>query len=103
MLERGQGTTRDGAKAVEWYEKAAGAGQGGAQVALAVLYAMGTGVPRNALRALMWLEIADASGADIPPDIRAHVAKSLSAGERKKALKLARQWLQLRQPGAAKP
>lgn len=46
------------ARAVPWYEQAARAGSADAQVLLGTIYARGTGVPRDLVRAYAWLRLA---------------------------------------------
>ena len=43
------------AQAVPWYEQAAGAGMAEAQILLGTIYARGTHVPRDVVRAYAWL------------------------------------------------
>jgi len=47
MYQQGIGVAKDGAKAVEWYRKAADQGQAAAMSSLGLAYADGLGVPRS--------------------------------------------------------
>lgn len=46
----GDGVARDDAQAVQWFQKAATQGNATAQVNLGLMYAEGSGVPRNGSR-----------------------------------------------------
>jgi TPR repeat protein len=54
MYQQGIGVAKDGAKAVEWYRKAADQGQAAAMSSLGLAYADGLGVPRSEDEALGW-------------------------------------------------
>ena len=53
---------QDKAKAIEWYTKAAEAGNGKAQFNLAVMYDDGEGVPEDKAQAVKWYTAAAESG-----------------------------------------
>jgi len=50
---------------VKWYRKAAGGGFAAAQYNLGVMYANGSGVPKDAIEGLAWVNIAAASGNEV--------------------------------------
>lgn len=58
----GRGVTQDERLAAYWYEKAANAGDPGAQNQIGYLYQVGLGVPRDPVRAVHWYERAVAGG-----------------------------------------
>ena len=59
----GQGVPQDYAKAREWYDTAAAAGDAGAIANIGGLYAKGQGVPQDYAKAREWYENAAAAGA----------------------------------------
>ena len=78
------------ALAVPWYEQAAQAGMAEAQILLGTIYARGSGVPRNLVRAYAWLyraveqkspnaQLILDSVADLMTDEEILAAKALSA------------------------
>ncbi len=94
MYERGQGVEADGARAAELYEKASDVGIAEARLNLSILFARGEGVPRDAERALMWLDMAEASGLAVRGSVRETLLRELTpeqvaAAERKAAERLA--------------
>ncbi|MBR4746903.1 MAG: sel1 repeat family protein, partial [Desulfovibrio sp.] len=62
MYAQGKGVPQDGAKAREWYEKAAAQGHAGAQCRLGEMYADGRGVPQDYAQACKWWEKAAVLG-----------------------------------------
>ena len=69
LYANGQGVPQDYAKAREWYEKAAAAGDAAAMRNLGFLYANGQGVPQDYAKAREWYEKAAAQareGTDQP-------------------------------------
>ena len=61
-MNTARGVTQDYAKAREWYEKAAAAGDAGAMHNLGGLYENGQGVPEDDAKAREWFEKAAAAG-----------------------------------------
>ncbi len=59
---KGIGTQKDEAKALHWYESAAGQGHAGAQYSLGVMYARGRGVEQDFRTAFKWYLKAAAQG-----------------------------------------
>ena len=51
---QGEGTEKDEAQAVQWWEKAAEHGDTTAEVNLGTAYSLGAGVPRNYAAAVRW-------------------------------------------------
>jgi TPR repeat protein len=60
------GVHQDYGKARQWYEKAAAQGHTGAQNDLGVMYAYGHGVPKDDVRAYMWVSLAVAHSTGDP-------------------------------------
>jgi TPR repeat protein len=58
----GRGVAQDEKQAAYWYEKAANAGDPGAQLEIGYLYQMGIGVRRDPATAVRWYERAASSG-----------------------------------------
>ena len=58
----GRGVTQNEKLAAYWYEKAANAGDPGAQNQIGYLYQVGIGVPKDPVRAVHWYERATAGG-----------------------------------------
>ena len=65
LYQNGWGVPRDYAKAREWYERAAAAGNVAAMANLGWLYRDGLGVPRDYEKARDWYEKAAAAGYSI--------------------------------------
>ncbi|ACH38149.1 TPR domain protein, SEL1 repeat subfamily [Citrifermentans bemidjiense Bem] len=62
MYEHGEGVTEDGAKASEWYMKAAEKGSVKAMYRLGVMYANGYGVDKDENEAIKWFKKASFKG-----------------------------------------
>ena len=62
MYYNGDGTTKDDAKAAEWYRKAAEQGNAFSQYKLGAMYDKGEGVPKDAAKAVEWWQKAAAQG-----------------------------------------
>jgi uncharacterized protein len=78
----GRGVPRDEKQAAYWYEKAANAGDPGAQQQIGFFYQAGIGVERNPVRAAQWFERAVAGGL-ISAKVNLGVAYVWGLGERK--------------------
>lgn len=74
MYYNGDGTTKDDAKAVEWYQKAAGRGNAFAQFNIGVMYDKGEGVPKDAAKAVEWWQKAAAQGNEAAQESLKHLA-----------------------------
>lgn len=62
MYIKGEGTSKDAAKAFEWFQKAAAQGNARAQYDLGLIYHHGEGVSKNAGKAMEWYQKAAAQG-----------------------------------------
>ncbi len=62
MYDMGQGTTKDYAKATDWYQKSADAGNQFGQFNLGTMYYMGTGVQKDMVTACKWFALATRQG-----------------------------------------
>ena len=65
LHEAGEGVTSDGDAALQWYRKAAGAGQSEAQCRLAALYDTGEGVKQDQSEAIKWYRSCAESGSGL--------------------------------------
>jgi TPR repeat protein len=77
-LAEGTGITRDDHRAVELFEKAAGAGHRRAQLNLGTLYFRGQGVTRDLVQSRAWLEKA---ASDNDPYALYALARAMSEGD----------------------
>jgi TPR repeat protein len=105
MYHNGTGVPRDPAKALDWLTKAAEAGRPLAQHHLAIINYTGDGVQKDSVTALMWLYIAIAHYQDGGEKTRAmqdrdNVSQQLSRRDKKRALDLAREWMNKRNDAA---
>jgi hypothetical protein len=78
----GRGVAQDEKRAAYWYEKAANAGDPGAQKQIGYFYQVGIGVTRDAATAVRWYERAAASGL-ISAKVNLGVAYLLGDGVKK--------------------
>ena len=62
MYSEGQGTAKDPARALRWFEKAAEQGHPDAQCNCGTFYFNGQGAPRDPEKARFWFEKAAAQG-----------------------------------------
>lgn len=69
----GRGVTRDLKMAAYWYQRAAEAGDPGAQMQIGYLYETGAGVDRNLERAAKWYQLAASSGS-LPAKVNLGIA-----------------------------
>jgi TPR repeat protein len=77
------------AEASKWYLRAANQGLSGAQFILGAMYAKGNGVPRDLVRALMWLNLAMAQHNPDATETRDRVEGQMSPAQIAEAQKLA--------------
>jgi uncharacterized protein len=100
LYETGQGVPQDYYEAAKWYYRAATAGHGGAQYALAMLYNKGRGVRRDYVLSYMWLNLsaAQAVGADhdFKVNMRDSIATKLTQRQLQAAQELALDWYKTR-------
>ncbi len=95
MYERGVGVKRDIARAATLFAEAADGGATAAAYSLSVLYARGIGIGRDLGAALMWLDVALATGLGGSEDYRKGLVEALPAAtvaeaERQAAERVAR-------------
>lgn len=87
----GKGVARDDNEAVKWFGAAAAQGLAAAQFNLGTLYAnSGARIPRDIVRAHMWLDLASRQGDGAAALTRASIAKTMSTDEVAKAEALAK-------------
>ena len=90
----GRGVQQDYREAAIWFRKAADGGESRAQKFLAIMYAMGWGIPKDTMQAYAWANLAAASGdadhgGETPvEDLREALAGSLTARQILKAQEL---------------
>ncbi len=77
---------------MKWYHKAAAQGNASAQHNLGYMYTRGLGVPRDYVRAHMWLSLAAAKGHPKSAKLRDAVAKRMTPAQLAEAKRLAREW-----------
>jgi len=87
-------------EAMQWFLKAAEQGNASAQNNLGYMHSQGRGVPRDPVRAYMWYAIAaetepEGYGAKARRNMDI-VGKTLSAGQKSEALRLAHEWMDRR-------
>ena len=100
LFYKGRGGAVDYLAAGKWYARAAEAlgtdWAHEAQYNLGLMHAAGQGMPKDPHGALMWLEIATASGSDLAPDTAAILAAKLTPQQAAAAREHARTWLAAR-------
>lgn len=100
LFYKGRGGQVDYLAAGKWYARAAEAlgtdWAHEAQYNLGLMHAAGQGMPKDPQGALMWLEIATASGSDLAPDTAALLAAQLAPEQAAAAREQARAWLAAR-------
>jgi len=92
------GTTQDFVQAAQWYRKAADGGHAIGQLTLAAMYERAVGVPRDAVEAHKWSNLA-ASRAQSEDrksftDVRDRIAASMTPDQIAEAQKRAREWME---------
>ena len=92
------GTRKDYGEAFKWYSKAAEQGYAKAQNNLAVLYAMGQGVPQDYKQAHAWFSVAAANGYSNATKGRDMAAAELTPAGKEEAQALASQYFEQYQP-----
>jgi len=70
--------TQDFAEAAKWYRLAADRDYGGAQNNLALLYALGHGVPKDVVEAYKWFALSEKHSDTNGADIRAAMIKEMT-------------------------
>ena len=75
---------------MRWYRMAAEQGNADAQYNLGFMYAIGSGVLKDATLAHMWLNIAGANGSEIAREWRDTIEDDMTATQITRATELAR-------------
>lgn len=81
-----------------WEQKSADQGYSKAQVRLAVIYANGTGVPKDVVRALQWVIIAKAYGNPQADEMLKKLEQVMTPAHIDQAEAMARQWWDAHHP-----
>jgi len=84
-------------EAVKWLQKAAEQNVHEAQYVLGMAYATGKGVPRDYVKAYMWLDLAVAQRNKEAGSALVELAKNMTSGQVKEATKLTHAWQEKRQ------
>ena len=93
MYVTGKGVPVNEAKGLEWLMKAAEQGDAHAQYELAKVYGNGRyGVPKDKVRAFMWLSLADSLGHEDAAEARNFLGNRMRRKQIVKAEQLAREW-----------
>ena len=103
MYADGKGVPENDVEAVKWYRKAAEQGHSHGQIALGYMYMLGEGVPKDVIRAYMWISLTEIMYAIDPTfrertligDARFHLdmlSKFMTPAEITKAKTLAAEW-----------
>ena len=92
MNYKGEGITRNLAKAVEWFGKAADAGHPTAQLNFGTMYSKGDGVPKDLVQAYKWANLAASAKEAGAADFRASLAAMMTPDQIARAEKLSREW-----------
>ena len=90
LYRRGTGRRPDAAKAFEWYQRAAKAGNAIAQMNLSEMYLNGWGTKLDRILAWVWFDSATKQGEDWARDQRIALEKSISAAQMAKARKISK-------------
>lgn len=93
MTEQGQGTEPDAKAAFNWYMNAARQGVPDAYFALADMYAKGTSVDKDPVRAYAWFDLARQGGHKLAGDMLDSLAKVLQPEQIDQARKFGQDWL----------
>ena len=92
MYANGEGASKDYAKAVYWYRKAAKQGDTDAQLNLGLKYAKGEGVPENKVKAYVWWSLAAAQGHEKAKRNKGIVKKKMTREQIAEAQKLSSEY-----------
>jgi TPR repeat protein len=84
----GKGVHRDDSKSLEWFRRAADAGQPTAQFFLGLHYFYGRGVPRDLARAYSWCDIALTNGYSDSLYCRDAVALEMTPAETRRSAEI---------------
>ena len=92
MCSLGEGTPKDDAKAVEWFQKAASSGQASAQQNLGVAYLRGEGVATDNVLAYAWSNLSGGQGKNGAGNNRDIAARWMTPAEISEAQRLSSGW-----------
>ena len=92
MYRFGEGQRIDLTEAARWYRRAADLGEPIAQLNLGEMYLLGLGVPRDPVRAHLFLTLATRQGRAWARDRLGALARAMTAGQRELARELLRDW-----------
>ncbi len=92
MLEQGQGAEPDARSAFDWYMRAARQGIADAYFALADMYAKGTSVAKDPVRAFAWFELARQGGHNLAADMLNSLARQLQPEQINQARRFEQEW-----------
>jgi uncharacterized protein len=79
-------------EAAKWVQLSADQGYPPSQLNLAIMYYEGQGVPRDIVRAHMWMSLAALQGDANAANYRDQIAKSLTPAQVEQSLKLIKEW-----------
>ena len=92
----------DSVKAAHWFLRAATKGVVEAQMFLGVMHLNGDGVPKSAVLAYMWSDVAVEAGYAQAIDFRAAVARNLTPQQIDEAKRLSLRWRRLQEASAGR-
>jgi TPR repeat protein len=84
--------SKDYKEAAKWIQLSADQGYPPSQLNLAIMYYQGDGVPRDPVRAHMWMSLAALQGDPNARNYRDEMAKSLTPAQVEQSLKLVKEW-----------
>ncbi len=84
--------SQDYKEALKWVQLSADQGYAPSQVNLAIMYFEGQGVPRDHVRAHMWMSLAALAGDANASNYRDEIAKKLSPSQVEQSMKLVKEW-----------
>lgn len=84
--------SKDYREALKWVQLSADQGYAPSQVNLGIMYYEGLGVPRDHVRAHMWMSLAALAGDGNASNYRDDIARKLSLSQVEQSLKLVKEW-----------
>jgi TPR repeat protein len=84
--------SKDYKEAAKWIQLSADQGYPPSQLNLAIMYHQGDGVPRDPVRAHMWMSLAALLGDATAAGYRDEIAKNLTPAQLEESLKLVKEW-----------
>lgn len=91
-LHEGLNGKKNPSEAVKWFREAADHGDKHSQFMMGVLYHEGRGVPKDAVLAYMWMNLAAASGNIEAASIRENLGRGMAPEQVAEAQRLGREW-----------